>query len=124
MNRSGQEYYEAKSSATEVSRVTVPLLVLHADDDPLIRPDDLPVARLVANPHVIIVRTRWGGHIGWGVGVLPMVSASWAEPLVVDFLAARLRVAQQGACEGGRSGPLHPHPPVFVSGDVPPHSRL
>ena len=45
---------------------------------------------MVANPNITVVWTRWGGHIGWGEGLLPSLTPMWAENLVVEWLRARL----------------------------------
>lgn len=48
-----EAYYAACSSFSDVSRVTIPLLVLHAADDPLIETRQVPVTQCAANPHVV-----------------------------------------------------------------------
>ena len=63
---------------------------MHAEDDPLVNPEGVPVKEMVANPNVTVVWTRWGGHIGWGEGMLPSLNPIFAEKLAVEWLAARL----------------------------------
>ena len=53
-------------------------------------PEGVPVKEMVANPNVSVVWTRWGGHIGWGEGMLPSLTPIFAEKLAVEWLAARL----------------------------------
>ncbi len=47
-----------KKKKTDVS---VPLLVLHALDDPIIPPEAVPLDVSNTNPHVIFAVTRYGG---------------------------------------------------------------
>jgi len=85
------------------------------------------------------VRTRWGGHIGWGNSAFPSWQPSWAEPLVVDFLAHQLNSDSHGRSQdglkrvnsssqqeqGGRNAPPHhPHPAIFATGFDELRSRL
>lgn len=68
------------------------------------------------NPHIILVHTPTGGHIGWGEGLfLHLFRASWAEHLTVDFIDACKLVQERGGIGGiggGGGG-------VEVSGAVP-----
>jgi hypothetical protein len=73
---------------------------------------------------VVLVRTRWGGHIGWGTAALPHLRASWAEPLVLDFLALHGHAAKDGGRVRQRAPPHHPHLPLFAAGFDLPRSRL
>ena len=121
-----QAYYEAKASSTSVGQVGVPLLVLHARDDPLIDSDALPVENCLRNSGIIVVQTKWGGHIGWGTSFSPFSSASWAEFLVLDYLDIKVRAhGQEQRWNGGRK-PVQPHFPIFQAGgrEEPQRSRL
>ena len=54
--------------ATKFSKLRIPLLVLHSEDDPIIpvqaNVEDLAVT---ASPHVLFLTTKVGGHVGWPV---------------------------------------------------------
>jgi predicted alpha/beta-fold hydrolase len=50
-----------------LSALRVPASVLLADDDPIVPSGDL--ARLAASPLLTVVRSRYGGHCGFTVGV-------------------------------------------------------
>jgi len=88
----GEAYWKDASSYHHVANVTVPLLQLSSQDDFL-------VANLVkrsfskcfANPNVLVVESKCGGHLGWqetpqdrrfGTG------QSWADNAVADFVEA------------------------------------
>jgi predicted alpha/beta-fold hydrolase len=80
------DYYARTSSLPLVARITVPTLVLHAADDPLIPAGPLDDPSIADNPNVLLVLTERGGHVAF-------VSDSnnddedrhWAENRVVEF---------------------------------------
>ncbi len=102
------EHYMTTSSCSEVlDRVAVPLLGINARNDPFISREalDHTIERASRNPHVILVMTPTGGHIGWGEGLfLHLFRASWAERLTVDFIDAVRLVQQEGDRGGGVGG--------------------
>ena len=67
-----------------MSSVSVPLLVVHAWDDPLIPPSAVPRDALEANPRISSVFTERGGHIGWQMGP-GVYGNSWSDKLVLEF---------------------------------------
>ena len=101
------------SSASWVGGVSVPFLAVHAEDDPLVSPEGVPVTAMVSNPTLTVVWTRWGGHIGWGEGLLPSLTPMWAENLVVEWLKAKL----DGQARVVRPRPAE-RPTVKHGGDV------
>ena len=62
-------------------------LILHALDDPLIRMTPETHAKLVANPRVMLVETRHGGHCAF-LSLEPGDAGYWAERTLLDFLLA------------------------------------
>lgn len=83
---SRRAYYESRASRNSVGSIKIPLLVVHANDDPLIDNDAIPLEHCLRNSHIILVRTNWGGHIGWGTSSTPFMTASWSELLVLEYL--------------------------------------
>lgn len=61
--RSVIEYYNASSCLDYVEGVTVPTLVLHSKDDPVVPVDVVPIDECKANPNIITVLTRRGSHV-------------------------------------------------------------
>ncbi|KAA8908943.1 Alpha/Beta hydrolase protein [Sphaerosporella brunnea] len=97
------EYYRDASSTDSLLKVRVPLLVLHARDDPIAVDEAVPYDEAAANPYVFMAVTDGGGHLSWFesdggrwfakpicnfltafesdvVGVLPAVD--WSEPVI------------------------------------------
>lgn len=91
----GEAYWFDASSYRYVRQITVPFLNIMAQDDFLIsRPSRNKLGYCLANPNVMIVETRCGGHLGWQES--PPDSAfgtsSWADTASSDFFDAILKV--------------------------------
>lgn len=57
-------YYEDMACLKYINNVQIPLLVVHARDDPLVPMSIFPEAELKANKNIMIVLTDIGGHTG------------------------------------------------------------
>jgi predicted alpha/beta-fold hydrolase len=86
---SATEYWRRSSAARFVDGVRRPLLLLSADDDPLVPVRSLPVEAARRNPEVTLEITRGGGHVAFVSGS-PLSPAFWAEDRALGFLAARI----------------------------------
>jgi predicted alpha/beta-fold hydrolase len=88
--RNAQEYYAVNSAARYLPQITVPTLVIHALDDPMI-----PAApylavdweSLAAAGHVSRAITEHGGHVGFHERGNPM---PWYVGRAVEFLLANV----------------------------------
>lgn len=67
-------------------------------DDPFVSREaiDYTLRKANANPRVVLVTTRRGGHIGWGEGLAHLWQGSWAERLCVDYIEALLKLRERG----------------------------
>jgi len=83
--RNADDYYHRAASARVVDKIAVPTLILRAQDDPFIRLLPETRAKLLANPCVILVETRHGGHCGY-LSRDPGDEIHWAEATVMRFL--------------------------------------
>jgi len=81
------DYYDRAASARVVDKITVPTLILHAQDDPFIRLLPETRAKLLANPHIDFVETRHGGHCAY-LSRDPGNEIHWAEATVIRYLMA------------------------------------
>jgi len=91
--RDADDYYTRSSSAPWVSRVGVPTLLIHADDDPFLPAGAIPRAAAAANPVIRSQFTVGGGHVGFVTGP-PWRRGYWAEELAAAFLAGRLATVE------------------------------
>jgi hypothetical protein len=85
--RDADDYYDRAASARVVDRIAVPTLVLHAQDDPFIRLTPETRGKLLANPHVTLAETRYGGHCAY-LSQDAGNEIHWAEATVMRFLLA------------------------------------
>jgi uncharacterized protein len=58
-------YYRDASSVDAMLGVRVPLLAIHALDDPVVCDEVLPYEEIKATPYVVLCTTSLGGHLGW-----------------------------------------------------------
>jgi len=91
----GEDYWFDSSSYRYIRHVSVPFLNVTAQDDFLVsNPSRNKLGFCLANPNVMIVETRCGGHLGWQE--TPPDSAfgacSWADTATSDFFDAILKV--------------------------------
>jgi predicted alpha/beta-fold hydrolase len=84
------DYYRRSSSRQFVPRVSIPTLIVHAEDDPFLPPGTIRQDPVQANPHLTLRITPRGGHVGFVSGS-PRSPVFWAEREAGRFLAARLR---------------------------------
>ncbi len=101
--RDADDYYFRAASARVVDRIAIPALILCAQDDPFIRLFPETRARLLANPHIVFVQTRYGGHCAF-LSRDQGDDKHWAEMTVVRFL--------REVVAGAFPSDLSPHPPL------------
>jgi predicted alpha/beta-fold hydrolase len=90
---SAEDYWTRSSSAQFIAGVRRPLLLLSADDDPLVPARSLPVEAAGRNPAVTLEVTPGGGHVAFVSGA-PWRPGFWAEERAMAHLA--------GGLDGGR----------------------
>ncbi|MGB6192503.1 MAG: alpha/beta fold hydrolase [Terracidiphilus sp.] len=84
---SADDYYRSVASSNWAQNIAVPTLILQALDDPFIRMTPETRAKLLANPRVVLVETRHGGHCAF-LSPDPGDAGYWAEKTLLDFLLA------------------------------------
>ncbi|HEX7313148.1 MAG TPA: alpha/beta fold hydrolase [Pyrinomonadaceae bacterium] len=83
--RDATDYYARTSSRPVIREIRVPTLVIHSADDPLIPVEPFRDEAIAANPDVLLVITRRGGHVGFLSDRAEGEDRHWAENRVVDF---------------------------------------
>ena len=80
--RDAAEYYEVNSSVHYLERIQVPLLVIHAKDDPMVPLGPYLAVDWEALPTTRLVLTERGGHVGFHGRTTP----PYYVPRTVEFL--------------------------------------
>ncbi len=82
--RDAVDYWTKCSSQQFLSAITVPALILSAQDDPFLTPESFPFAEAEQSARLFLEAPETGGHLGfldsWNDG------RTWAEGRVIEFL--------------------------------------
>jgi hypothetical protein len=88
--RDANDYYARSSSLPLISRIRVPTLIIHAQDDPFIPYASLLHPSVAANPSIILLAPEHGGHVGFvGDGRTTGEDRFWAENRLIEFCNLR-----------------------------------
>lgn len=105
-----QGYYEDVSCGAhgKLKKLTTPLLMVHAEDDPILGVDALDIAVEEAksgnNDHLVVAITEHGGHVGWPSGMNPKTERwSWMSLSALEFINACDAVLREGLTNGNGS---------------------
>ena len=79
-------YYARASSLQFISRITVPTLIVHAQDDPFIPFDSFRHPDIAANPNVALLAPEQGGHVGFISADREGEDRFWSEKMAVEFV--------------------------------------
>ena len=78
------DYYAKASSLPYISRIRIPTLIIHAEDDPFIPFEPMRDPSIAENPYVLLLATERGGHVAF-VSVHAGEERFWAESRLVEF---------------------------------------
>lgn len=84
--RDAQEYYEAAGAKRVVGQISIPALLITAQDDPFVPIDALRASGLERNSKIIFAAPRHGGYCGF-ISAEPGSGRFWAESRIVEFCA-------------------------------------
>lgn len=79
-----QDYYTRAAAARVIDKISVPTLVIHAEDDPFIRLLPETRAKIAANPHIHLLETTHGGHCAF-LAEPNGDDGRWAERQIIHF---------------------------------------
>lgn len=71
-----------------VANISIPLLCLHAKDDPIVVRDSIPLQSLKSNRNIIFAETSHGAHLCWFEGWNPQ---RWFPKPSIEFLETCLK---------------------------------
>ena len=84
---SAEDYYHRASAMRVVDRISVPALVITAEDDPFVPAQPFRDPAIAANPHIRLLLTEHGGHCGFYEAPVNGYDGYWAERKIVEFAA-------------------------------------
>lgn len=90
------DYYARCSSRPYVGQIRVPSLLLHAADDPFMRPTVVPQAHELPAA-VSLEVSAGGGHVGFVYGSNPLRPRFWLEERIPAFLEQHLQSSASSA---------------------------
>ncbi|WP_163870034.1 hydrolase [Myxococcus eversor] len=82
---SAEHYYAESSAGPRLHAIRKPTLLISAEDDPMLESPVIPLAAK-DNPHLSVVLTRHGGHVGFVAGHAHR-PRFWAEDQVLEYFA-------------------------------------
>jgi predicted alpha/beta-fold hydrolase len=83
--RNASDYYRRASAMRVVGRVSVPTLIITAEDDPFVPPQPFRHPAVAANRSIELRLCRHGGHCGFVGPKSGEDDGYWAENQIVDF---------------------------------------
>jgi len=86
---SGPDYYNRVGACLVVEFITVPTLIITAQDDPFIPYSMFTVPSIQLNPVIQVIAPRYGGHCGFWQWASNGEDSFWAENRIMDFLQTR-----------------------------------
>lgn len=83
------DYYQRSSSAQFLGKIQTPTLIIHALDDPFMRPSIIPKPEQTS-ASVSLEITEQGGHVGFITGTSPWNLRYWLDERVPAWLSAQI----------------------------------
>jgi hypothetical protein len=81
------DYYHRASAMRVIHAVTVPSLIITAEDDPFVPVDQFRDPKVTSNPNITLTVTKHGGHCAFVGPASETSDGYWAEDQIVAFAA-------------------------------------
>jgi predicted alpha/beta-fold hydrolase len=91
------DYYHRASAMRVIQQVTVPTLIISAEDDPFVPPAPFRDPLVTGNPHITVQLTPQGGHCGFVEAHNGLYDGYWAESEIVRFIRRHCDPSSQAA---------------------------
>ena len=79
------DYYHRASAMRVIDRISVPALIITAEDDPFVPVEPFRDPRITSNPHITLKITKHGGHCGFAAQPSADSDGYWAEDRIIEF---------------------------------------
>jgi len=83
--RDADDYYYRASSLRIVNAIELPTLIVSAEDDPFVPPEQFHDPAVITNPAITVAVTRHGGHCGFLTRATTGCDGYWAERIAIEF---------------------------------------
>jgi predicted alpha/beta-fold hydrolase len=83
-----EDYYHRASAMRVIDRLTVPALIITADDDPFVPSAPFRDPKVTGNPFITLELCEHGGHCGFVANRNGDDDGYWAEDAIVEFVSA------------------------------------
>lgn len=87
------EFWDRNNPLRDVDDISVPLLFISSEDDPLHSHKNIPFDLFKYYPNFFLIMPKQGGHCGFIDDISTM---SWADRVVIDYLEAILEFTMKG----------------------------
>ena len=88
--RDAADYYEKSAARNGLSSITIPTLIITAQDDPFIPYDMFADSDLQSNPYIRLLAPAHGGHCGFFQQRHFPEDPFWAENRIIDWIQSQL----------------------------------
>jgi len=86
--RDAEDYYDRASALRVIARIRVPTLIMTSQDDPFVPFKTFGNGSFPANPNVIVIAPKHGGHCAF-ISREPGEERFWAEARLVEFCKSK-----------------------------------
>lgn len=80
--KDAEDFYRQASAINFISGITIPTLLVNAQNDPILAPECYPVEQCKQHPHVFLEIPKQGGHVGFELFRKPYM---WSEYRAIEF---------------------------------------
>ncbi|CAG2239845.1 protein ABHD15-like [Mytilus edulis] len=88
-----EEFWDRNNPLRDVDDISVPLLFISSEDDPLHSNKHIPLDLFKYYPNFFMLMPKYGGHGGF---LDDIAALSWADRVVIDYLEAILEFTMKG----------------------------
>ena len=80
-----EEYWHVSSGLHFLPRISVPTLLLTAQDDPFLSPSCIPNQDSIQSPHILLETPEHGGHVGFIDSI--NLKSTWLDRRILSFIS-------------------------------------
>ncbi len=80
-----EEYWHVSSGIHFLPKITIPTLLLTAQDDPFLSPSCLPDKDSLQSPHILLETPKYGGHVGFIDSI--NLKRTWLDNRMLAFVS-------------------------------------